>query len=198
MFSNIYNNLKVYINTQIGYIKEDLKQLFEDNKVKEVGSNLNTIKDVVNIKDDINITATYKDNINKVANIKDDIITLSNEFEKVDEVYNVYIGAFDKAPDTRRDGTDIQLGDMYVDTSAKQPFFCVGYDSNDKPIWQEAALKQWLGSDEDAVRSIQFYGNTITKSISIPEDTNALTPGSIEVKDDGYIEIPNNSTLTII
>jgi len=92
----MYDFIKTYIDKKISATNDVLSNMLSDNKVKEVGSNIDDVKSVADNLTDINTTAgsitnvntvaTDIDNVNNVVNNKNNIDTVANNIANVNNV----------------------------------------------------------------------------------------------------------------
>ena len=185
--SEIYDFLKQYIDKKVKLGRDELQQLFTDYKTKEVGENINSLNTVGSSIDNVNTvstnivgvntTATNISNVNtvsksinavntvspNVANINtvaqsiDNVNITANSIDDVNTYAKTYYGSLNEDPTTRPDGTVIQVGDLYFNTTIHK---MKAYDGNSGWVMASSAVN-------GIIKSGRFIGNGSTKSFAV-------------------------------
>lgn len=161
---NVYGYLKYFNDKfvpQTNEFVDDFNTTLPDslinhiNAIGEKSSTLNTISsnlnDVINLAKNTNAVVT-------VNNAIDDVTKLSNSIDVITNKFQTYQGALDGPPDTRLDGSALQVGDTYFDTTA-----------ND--------LRFWDGSQWTSIPSVTYTKAEVDNkfaSISAPTPTISI------------------------
>jgi len=169
---NINNITKV--GTNIESVKTTASSIGNVNTVSNSIDNINTTANNIN---NVNTVANIKDNINNVANDKSNIDTVSSNISNVNKVAGsisnvnitagsienvntyakTYLGAKDSDPTTRNDGSNLQVGDLYFNTTI-----------NKMKVYNSDGVWQLASSAVNGIKKTQlFIADGITKEFNV-------------------------------
>jgi len=85
--------------------------------VTTVATNVSDVQTVAGISSDVTEVSGISSDVSAVSNISSDVTTVANNVSDVTNFSDVYIGPSFSEPTTRSDGSALQAGDLYFDTT---------------------------------------------------------------------------------
>lgn len=132
--------------------------------INSVASNESNINTVAGISSDVSTVSSNNANVTTVAGISSDITTVATNVTDVTNFADVYVGPAASDPTTRSDGSALQTGDLYFNTSSSELKIYNGTN--------------WIVINTPTITGVSSQSNTATDFIDVPAGTTAQRPGS--------------------
>ena len=134
---------------------DDLNALAPD--IKKVADSFNNVNTVAGSIDNVNTVAGSIENINNLGPIHSEIKTCADNINSIEWVGDVYLGPKDSDPDKRNDGSDLQEGDLYFNTTI-----------NKMKVYNSDGVWQLASSAVNGIKKTQlFIADGITKEFNV-------------------------------
>jgi len=88
-----------------------------DTEITTVAGISSDVTSVANVSTDVTTVSGISSDVSTVSGISSDVTTVANNVTDVTNFADVYIGAASSEPATRSDGSALQAGDLYFDTT---------------------------------------------------------------------------------